>query len=73
MLKTLIDYISTYVELSDAEIDLLSNSLEKRTYEGNEIFFEEGEVADEIYFVTQGCVRLFYNVDTEDKTAFFLY
>lgn len=71
MLKTLIDYISTYVELSDAEIDLLSNSLEKRTYEGNEIFFEEGEVADEIYFVTQGCVRLFYNVDTEDKTAFF--
>jgi CRP/FNR family transcriptional regulator, anaerobic regulatory protein len=31
----------------------------------------EGKISNEIYFVTKGCVRLFYNVEGNDKTAFF--
>lgn len=70
-MQRLIENINLYTQLSDAEIDLLQNAVEKRVYHKNEIIFTEGKISDEIYFVTKGCVRLFYNVDGNEKTAFF--
>jgi CRP-like cAMP-binding protein len=67
----LIDNIQLYASLSEQEIQLLRNAVDKKVYNKNEIIFKEGNVSDEIYFVTKGCVRLFYNVDGTDKTAFF--
>lgn len=64
-------YLNRYLDLSDGDIELLYQVLEKRVFDSNEVFFVEGQIAGEIYFVNKGCVRLFYNVDTEDKTAFF--
>jgi CRP-like cAMP-binding protein len=37
----------------------------------NEVIFTEGKVSNEIYFVSKGWVRLFYNVAGTEKTAFF--
>jgi CRP-like cAMP-binding protein len=67
----LIDNIQLYASLSEQEIQLLRNAVDKKVYNKNELIFKEGNVSDEIYFVTKGCVRLFYNVDGTDKTAFF--
>lgn len=67
----LIKNIRIYTPLNDEEIVLLENSVEKRVYSKHEVIFTEGKVSDEIYFVTKGCVRLFYNVDGNEKTAFF--
>lgn len=67
----LIENINLYVSLNEQEIQVLENAVDKKTYNKNEIIFTEGNVSDEIYFVTKGCVRLFYNVDGTDKTAFF--
>ncbi len=67
----LIDNIKLYASLSEQEIQLLQNAVDKKVYTKNEIIFTEGNVSDEIYFITEGCVRLFYNVDGTDKTAFF--
>lgn len=67
----LIENIKLYASLSEQEIQLLRNAVDKKVYNKNEIIFTEGNVSDEIYFVTKGCVRLFYNVDGTDKTAFF--
>jgi CRP-like cAMP-binding protein len=67
----LIENIKLYVSLSDQEIQFLRTTVDKKVYTKNEIIFTSGNVADEIYFVTKGCVRLFYNVDGTDKTAFF--
>jgi CRP-like cAMP-binding protein len=67
----LIDNIQLYASLSEQEIQLLRNAVDKKVYTKNELIFKEGNVSDEIYFVTKGCVRLFYNVDGTDKTAFF--
>jgi CRP-like cAMP-binding protein len=67
----LIENIKLYASLSEQEIQLLRNAVDKKVYDKSEIIFTEGNVSDEIYFVTKGCVRLFYNVDGTDKTAFF--
>jgi CRP-like cAMP-binding protein len=67
----LIEYIKLYASLCEQEIQLLRNAVDKKVYTKSEIIFTEGNVSDEIYFVTKGCVRLFYNVDGTDKTAFF--
>jgi CRP-like cAMP-binding protein len=67
----LIENIKLYASLSEQEIQLLRNAVDKKVFNKNEIIFTEGNVSDEIYFVTKGCVRLFYNMDGTDKTAFF--
>lgn len=67
----LISSVLEYIPLTQNQIQLLQDSLEKRTYHKNEIIFSEGIISDEIYFIEKGCVRLFYNVEGNDKTAFF--
>ena len=70
-MNQLIENINLYAPLSDREVSLLQQAVEKRVYQKNELIFTEGKISNEIYFVTKGCVRLFYNVDGMDKTAFF--
>jgi len=67
----LLENINRYTQLSEQETTLLLSIVEKKVYQKNELIFTEGRIADEIYFVTEGCVRLFYNVDGNDRTAFF--
>jgi CRP/FNR family transcriptional regulator, anaerobic regulatory protein len=71
-MERLIENIKFYTTLSEPETQLLQNSVDKKIYHKNEVIFTEGKVSEEIYFVTKGCVRLFYNVDGNDKTAFFI-
>lgn len=70
-MNQLINYIKTYVALSDEECEVLMSLFEIRKLRNNEVFFEEGQIANELYFVTKGCIRLFYKVDVDEKTAFF--
>ena len=70
-MRKLIESINTYILLNDSELLSLQNAVEKRTYKKNDVIFTEGKISSEIYFVEKGCVRLFYNVDGNDKTAFF--
>ncbi len=71
LMERLIENIKHYTPLSTEEMEILQNTVEKRIFDKNDIIFTEGKVSDEIYFVTKGCVRLFYTVDGTDKTAFF--
>ena len=70
-MQRLIESIKLYVSLNTNEIALLENSIEKKIYKKQENIFTQGKISDRIYFITKGCVRLFYNVDGNDKTAFF--
>lgn len=67
----LIENIKLYASLNEQERALLLDAVDKKVYAKNELIFSAGKVSNEIYFVTKGCVRLFYNVDGVDKTAFF--
>ncbi|TLX78374.1 Crp/Fnr family transcriptional regulator [Labilibacter sediminis] len=70
-MNRLLKNIETYITLNQDELSLLEKSLTKKTYDKKDVIFEEGKISNEIYFVSKGCVRLFYNVDGTDKTAFF--
>lgn len=70
-MEKLIENIQLYTSLNKDEIDLLREAVDKKTFRKNEIIFTEGKIANDIFFVTKGCVRLFYNVDGNEKTAFF--
>ncbi|MFT4668421.1 MAG: CRP-like cAMP-binding protein [Gammaproteobacteria bacterium] len=70
-MERLIENIKIYAPLTEQEVELLRNTVDKKIYNKNDLVFSEGNISDEIYFVTKGCVRLYYNVDGTDKTAFF--
>jgi CRP-like cAMP-binding protein len=70
-MNSLIENIKLYITLNEQEIQLLLYALDRKSFRKNETFFTEGKISDEIYYVTKGCVRLFYNVNGNDKTAFF--
>lgn len=67
----LLAYINPYFLVSEDEYDRLLQSFTIKKLQPNELFFEQGMISDEIYFVLNGCIRLFYIADIEDKTAFF--
>ena len=70
-MENLISHISNYTQLTAAEIQKLTEYATLQTFDKGDTIFSEGKISDEIYFVTHGCVRLFYNVEGNDKTAFF--
>ncbi|WP_312338194.1 Crp/Fnr family transcriptional regulator [Sphingobacterium sp.] len=70
-MRELIDFIKSYVHLSDADIVLLQQNIDVRDYEAHSMIFESGRVANDIYFILSGFVRMFYWSDGTDKTAFF--
>lgn len=70
-MERLLDLIKVYAELNDGEIASLIQAVDKKLFLKNDLIFSEGKVSNEIFFVVKGCVRLYYNVDGLDKTAFF--
>ena len=63
--------LKNYPSISEEEYDFIKRNIPIKTYSKNEVFFKEGMIAQTIYFVLSGCVRLFYNADGNDKTAYF--
>lgn len=50
-MQRLIDYIEQYIALSSQEKEQISHCFKTRKLQNHEIFFNEGDVADEMYFV----------------------
>jgi len=63
--------ISQYSSLSNNEIEYIKENVPTKYYNKNEVIFKEGKISQTIYFVLEGCVRLYYNADGNEKTAFF--
>jgi len=70
-MNKLITYFGQQVALSEEEIAYMEAHIPVRTVEKNEILLKAGNISSEFYFIVSGCVRLYYQVGMEDKTAFF--
>ncbi|WP_109830059.1 Crp/Fnr family transcriptional regulator [Reichenbachiella versicolor] len=70
-MNKLIEYINTYTSFNEEEVEALRGTFTVKTFDKKEVIFRAGKVSNELYFVTKGCVRLFYIADGIDKTAFF--
>jgi len=70
-LNKFIHHIKQYTVLTLEEEEHLKRLAQYKQFVRQETIFSSGNVSNEIYFVIKGCVRLYYNVDENDKTAFF--
>lgn len=70
MYSQLHKYVSQLAPLTSAELAFLEEQCAYREVPKKFALVSEGKVAQEIYFINQGCLRLFYNKDGEEVTAF---
>ncbi|MEM7374731.1 MAG: Crp/Fnr family transcriptional regulator [Bacteroidota bacterium] len=71
MIDALINYCNKHFPLSREERDFLKQHIPVRRVGKQKNLLSEGEVSTEFFFLIEGCIRLFYEVDSEEKTAFF--
>jgi len=67
----LIDHLNNYQQLEESERDFLTENIPVKKFAKKDILLEQGQVSQNFYFVISGCVRLYYNTNGEEKTAFF--
>lgn len=70
MYSQLRKYVSQLAPLTPAELVFLEKQCVYREVPKKFALVSEGKVAQEIYFINQGCLRLFYNKEGEEMTAF---
>lgn len=68
----IVEYINTFVPLSNEAAEYISNKSRKEDLPKNHLLHTEGEVCDKIFFIEKGVVRWFYyNEDGKDVTDSF--
>ena len=67
----LIKYFTDIMPLTPEEIKGIEDSMSVQSYPKGTLLLREGQVAQEAYFVLEGCVRQYYIVDGEERTDHF--
>lgn len=70
MFDSLFAYMSSLADLNKQDRQLLQNYFTFRQAPRNFTLVREGMVARELYFINKGLLRLYYNKDGQDITAF---
>lgn len=73
MIDKLIKYFRQYTSLQEDEVSLIKEIIPVRNISKNTRILEEGKISKEFYFILEGGVRLFYNYEGTEKTAFFYF
>lgn len=71
MQDSLFDFISKYISLNEDEKKALLELDIFHSVKKGSILLKEGQVTKESYFVLKGCIRVYYNVDGEERTTAF--
>ena len=71
MKDILFDFMSKYISLTEDERNaILSLDLFRSVRKGT-VLLKEGQNSKDSYFVLKGCIRTYYNIDSEEKTTAF--
>ena len=72
MTDPIVKFLSKYIELTNEELDILSNQNLIKSYKKGTILLSEGQIAKQCYFIMQGCVSSYYLINGVVKvTEFF--
>lgn len=71
--KSIIDYISQYIKLSENEKEIITKQNFIKQYKKNDILLSEGKIANDCYFVIQGCVRAYHIKYGEERNTDFFF
>lgn len=66
MNQNLTEYIRRYIDISVTEIDLFATFLKPKKVKKKEYLLLAGEVCKARYYITKGCLRLYY-IDNKEK------
>jgi CRP-like cAMP-binding protein len=72
-MKTLFDHIQQYCHLNKSAQKSLGAALQKVELEKGSFLITESKMCNHLYFVAQGCVRGFYNLDGKEVTYWFAF
>lgn len=71
MFDQFLELINQYSPISQEEKDYMKQHIPIKEFNMNDLLLQEGEISKTIFFVLKGCIRLFYNDDGTERTAFF--
>lgn len=71
MITELIKYFEKHISLDTEEKGFLVEHIKIKKAKKNDLLLVEGQVSKAFYFILKGSVRLFYQKDASERTAFF--
>lgn len=60
MNPNLMEYIRRYISISETEINTFQSYLKSKKIKKKEFLLKQGQFCKSRYFITKGCIRLFY-------------
>ncbi len=69
--KEVLEYLSKYIPVTDEIERAIKESAFIKHFKKGTILLEEGNIANECYFILKGCIRSYYKRDGEEKTVEF--
>ncbi len=73
MKEVLKTFFEQYGKLSEDGLSELTNKFILKSVKKNELLLFQGQVCNKIYFVTKGCLRLYYIADDVETTVWFSF
>ncbi len=70
-MEQLLNHIKNYYQISSKAQAALENCFEEVTLAKNEFLLKEGQISRHLYFMQQGALRGFYNLDGKEITHWF--
>ena len=71
MIDHLIQHLCQYADLTQEEKEYLKVHIPVQTFKKGDYLLKQGKLSQAFYYIITGCVRLFYEVGEEERTAFF--
>ncbi|NVJ46603.1 MAG: Crp/Fnr family transcriptional regulator [Cytophagia bacterium] len=73
MFDSIFKSVRTIADFTQAELDLFSNSIEVKEIHKGDFLLSEGEISNALYFINQGALRRFKNIDGYNERTLDLY
>jgi CRP-like cAMP-binding protein len=73
MFSNLKKFISQYVDLSEDELEEISNAFKSKKLKKNQYLFRQGDTCKDLVFVQKGCLRLYYLKDDVEISVWFAF
>lgn len=70
-LQPFLDHLNQFLALNEQEKEFLMQAVGLREFSKGSILLKTEEISQSFYFNLKGCVRLYYEIEGEEKTAFF--
>lgn len=66
-------FISKYVNLSDVELEDITNKFKSKVVKKNNYLLRQGDTCKDLVFVQKGCLRLYYLKDDIEVSVWFAF